>query len=164
MNAGAAIRTAVFADVDAILDLIEAVTAEDEFLSGEVPLDRIAAGERYARRINNRKGIFFVAYADAELRGLIYVTAHPEYGDMLSMAIAKAHRGAGLGTRLMRSVVDWAHERRLGALALLVFAHNAAAIALYRKFGFIEIARYPRDVIRSSGKVWDTLLMRLELP
>jgi hypothetical protein len=35
---------------------------------------------------------------------------------------------------------DWARERGLHKLSLSVFAHNVPAIALYRKFGFVEEA------------------------
>ena len=41
----------------------------------------------------------------------------------------------------MAAAIEWARERGLHKLSLGVFAHNAAAIALYRKFGFLEEGR-----------------------
>lgn len=38
--------------------------------------------------------------------------------------------------------------------------HNDAAIALYRATGYVEVERFPNDVTRRSGEVWDTVLMR----
>jgi RimJ/RimL family protein N-acetyltransferase len=51
----------------------------------------------------------------------------------------------------------------LHKLSLSVFAHNAAAIALYRKFGFVEEGRRVKQYRRSSGELWDVIDMGLLL-
>jgi ribosomal protein S18 acetylase RimI-like enzyme len=50
------------------------------------------------------------------------------------------------------------------SLALLsVFPHNDAAIALYRKFGFVQEGRLVRHVRRADGQFWDLIEMGLLL-
>jgi len=44
-----------------------------------------------------------------------------------------------------------------------VFAHNEAAIALYRKSGFAEEGRLTRQYRRASGELWDAIVMGLLL-
>jgi RimJ/RimL family protein N-acetyltransferase len=44
-----------------------------------------------------------------------------------------------------------------------VFTHNTAAIALYRKFGFVEEGRRIRQYRRASGELWDSIIMGLPL-
>ena len=61
------------------------------------------------------------------------------------------------------AAIEWARERGLHKLCLSVFAHNEAAIALYRKFGFIEEGRRIKQYRRTSGELWDSIEMGLLL-
>ncbi len=63
----------------------------------------------------------------------------------------------------MAAAVEWARARGLHKLALSVFPHNHAAIALYRKFGFVEEGRLVQHVRRSDGELWDLIEMGLLL-
>jgi RimJ/RimL family protein N-acetyltransferase len=44
-----------------------------------------------------------------------------------------------------------------------VFPHNERAIALYRKFGFVEEGRRVKQIRRASGEIWDSIMMGLQL-
>ncbi len=48
-------------------------------------------------------------------------------------------------------------------LSLDVFPHNAVAIALYRKFGFVEEGQRVKHYRRASGELWDAIDMGLLL-
>lgn len=79
------------------------------------------------------------------------------------MAITREWRGRGVGSELMTAAIEWARERGLHKLSLGVFPHNTAAIALYRKYGFVEEGRRVKHYRRSSGELWDTIEMGLLL-
>ena len=79
------------------------------------------------------------------------------------MAVAREWRGRGVGSALLAAVIEWARERGLHKLSLGVFAHNAAAIALYRKFGFVEEGRRIKHYRRANGELWDSVEMGLLL-
>jgi RimJ/RimL family protein N-acetyltransferase len=79
------------------------------------------------------------------------------------MAVARDWRGRGVGSALLAAAVDWAREQGLHKLSLSVFPHNEAAIALYRKFGFVEEGRRVKHIRRASGELWDTIEMGLLL-
>ena len=79
------------------------------------------------------------------------------------MAVAREWRGRGVGSALLAAAIEWARERGLHKLSLGVFPHNAAAIALYRKFGFVEEGRRVKQYRRSSGELWDAIDMGLLL-
>jgi len=51
----------------------------------------------------------------------------------------------------------------LHKLSLSVWPHNAAAIALYRKYGFVEEGRRVKQYRRATGELWDTVEMGLRL-
>jgi ribosomal protein S18 acetylase RimI-like enzyme len=104
-----------------------------------------------------------VAVADGEIVGSLHVLASRfGFGEM-GMAVAREWRGRGVGTALMEAAIEWARERGLHKLSLSVFPHNAAAIALYRKFGFVEEGRRVKHFRRSSGELWDAIEMGLLL-
>jgi ribosomal protein S18 acetylase RimI-like enzyme len=62
-----------------------------------------------------------------------------------AVVVDKAHRGAGVGTALMRAAADWARRREAVELVLTVWSDNEAAEALYRRLGYQPLARVMRQ-------------------
>lgn len=79
------------------------------------------------------------------------------------MAVAREWRGRGVGSALLAAAIADARARGLHKLILSVFPHNAAAIALYRKHGFVEEGRRVKMFRRRSGELWDAVEMGLLL-
>lgn len=100
--------------------------------------------------------------AHAELRGGSVPSAL--HRAELSLGVERAHRGAGLGGDLARLALSWARDQGLAYVDLRVFAHNHPAQRLYRRLGFVEVARF-HDVFRMpDGAVVDDVAMTLRLP
>jgi L-phenylalanine/L-methionine N-acetyltransferase len=78
----------------------------------------------------------------------------------LGMAVAPEWRGRGVGAALMQEVIRWAKEVGVEKLALSVYPHNEAAMALYRKFGFKEEGRLTGHSKKSIGYL-DEIVMGL---
>jgi L-phenylalanine/L-methionine N-acetyltransferase len=67
--------------------------------------------------------------------------------------------GRGVGSALLAAAIECAdHSLGLRRIELTVFADNAPAIALYRKFGFVEEGRARGDAMR-AGQLADGLRM-----
>jgi len=79
------------------------------------------------------------------------------------MAVARPWRGRGVGSALVAAAIEKARAEGLHKLSLEVFPHNDAAIALYRKFGFVEEGRRVKHYRRASGELWDSVVMGLLL-
>jgi RimJ/RimL family protein N-acetyltransferase len=104
-----------------------------------------------------------VAVAGGEIVGSIHVGASRfGYGE-IGMMVARDWRGRGVGSALLAASIEWARGRGLHKLSLSVFPHNAAGIALYRKFGFVEEGRRVKQFRRESGELWDSVEMGLLL-
>jgi RimJ/RimL family protein N-acetyltransferase len=137
--------------------LYAAVAEERVWIGGEPPVDV----EKRASSFALDGG--FVAEEDGEPVGLIFVLrSHHGFGE-IGMLVARDRRGRGVGTALMEAAIAWAREQGLHKLSLDVFAHNEAAIALYRKLGFVEEGRRVKHYRRASGELWDAIEMGLLL-
>jgi RimJ/RimL family protein N-acetyltransferase len=141
----------------AVARAFAAVAEERDGIATEPPFDIDA---RAASRILDGS---LVAVAEGEIVGSLHVQASRFGFGEIGMAVAREWRGRGVGTALMVAAIEWAHERGLHKLSLSVFPHNAAAIALYRKFGFVEEGRRVKHFRRASGELWDAIEMGLLL-
>ena len=69
----------------------------------------------------------------------------------LAIAVAADERGHGVGRRLMDDALAWAKRVGIEKVVLSVYPHNAAAIGLYRSFGFVEEGRLVRHSRKTYG-------------
>jgi ribosomal-protein-alanine N-acetyltransferase len=81
-------------------------------------------------------------------------------GELANIAIADAHRGRGLGARLLSTMMGIARERGVASLYLEVRVSNEKAAELYRRFGFENIG-LRRNYYDSPRE--DAVLMRASL-
>lgn len=77
---------------------------------------------------------------------------------VLGMGIVAAYRGQGIGGRMLASTLELARARGIRRAELNVRTDNAPAIALYRRFGFVEEGTC-RNYMRVDGVDYDALLM-----
>lgn len=111
-----------------------------------------------------RHDLMLVADADGRIVGSAGL--HPaapslrrRHAWMLGISVAKDRRRQGIASRLMAALLD-AADRWLGCLRveLTVYTDNAAAIALYRKFGFEHEGTHRAYALR-DGRFVDTHAM-----
>jgi ribosomal protein S18 acetylase RimI-like enzyme len=72
---------------------------------------------------------------------------------LTALWVDPAHRGGGLGSRLIEAAADWAREQGAATLELSVTTNNDAAARLYGRTGFIETGRrrpLPSDPSRTE--------------
>ena len=74
------------------------------------------------------------------------------------IGVREAAGGRGVGTALLEALSAWARSRGVHRLELTVMAHNARAIALYRKCGY-EVEGTRRASLRLDGAYVDELAM-----
>jgi ribosomal-protein-alanine N-acetyltransferase len=84
-------------------------------------------------------------------------------GEILTIAVSRAHRRRGIGWLLMDAVLRQLHAERAEALFLEVDETNTPAIALYRRLGFETVGRRPNYYPAASGGASGALVMRRDL-
>jgi RimJ/RimL family protein N-acetyltransferase len=153
------VRPALAGDARAMAESFAAVAEERDGIATEPPVD---IEERVALFARSTDGSV-VAVADGRIIGLLHVEVSRHGFGEFGMLVDRDWRGRGVGSALVQAAIDWARGQGLHKLCLEVFAHNTAAIALYRKSGFVEEGRRVKQYRRASGELWDSIIMGLAL-
>lgn len=82
-------------------------------------------------------------------------------GDV-GIIIKKGYRDIGIGTEMMKRLVEKGREMGLKVLTLGVFATNERARHVYEKMGFRGVGRIPKEFYR-DGEYIDHIIMAIEL-
>lgn len=157
------VRAAAPEDIDACLDVLEAVVAEGIWLGAQAPIDRSERRERMLATIESDRGVQLVAEVDGSIVGLLGLDVAPYGVAQLGMFVAAEWRGKGVGGALVETAVAAARELGAHKVALQVWPHNSAARRLYRRCGFVEEGRLRRHYPRRNGELWDAVIMGLVL-
>ena len=157
------VREATLADVDALVDLLVAVAGEGRWIATEPPVDVERRRRRKVEEVEDADAVVLVAEAGGELVGELDLHL-ARYGVAeLGMAVAAAWRARGVGSPLLAEGIDRARAAGAHKIDLQVWPHNAAAIALYERFGFEREGYLRRHYRRRSGELWDAVIMGLRL-
>jgi RimJ/RimL family protein N-acetyltransferase len=136
-------------------EIFAAVAQERDGIATEPPVDIDERAEQFAR--STARSV--VAVAGDRIIGMINVEVSRHGFGEFGMLVVRDWRGRGVGTALVRAAIDWARGQGLHKLCLEVFAHNTAAIAMYRGCGFTEEGRRVKQYRRASGELWDAIVM-----
>ena len=160
---GVSVREATLADVDALVDLLVAVAGEGRWIATEAPVDTDRRRRRMVEDIEAADAVVLVAEAGGTPVGELGLHLAPYGVADLGMAVAAGWRGRGVGGALLAEGIERARAAGAHKLALQVWPHNPAAIALYERFGFQREGYLRRHYRRRSGELWDAIIMGLRL-
>jgi len=165
------LRSGVEEDAARLLEVIESYILENDGLLWEPGEYRKTEADIRAwigDMLANDCEILLLAEQDGEILGNIdfeiggrrRVRHTGEFG----MAVAPAHRGRGIGGLLLGRLICWAESvPQIERIELRAISTNAAAIGLYRKFGFTGEGLRPRHIKYADGSYADDVLMGLDL-
>ncbi|WP_051294364.1 GNAT family N-acetyltransferase [Gemmobacter nectariphilus] len=88
------------------------------------------------------RGIFLLAERAGQVLGCVGLRPDGAGGEIKRLWVSPGARGLGLSRRLMAAVEQAARDLGYARLRLDTSRHLAEAIALYRRDGWAEIARY----------------------
>jgi putative acetyltransferase len=160
------IRPALPSDAASFLDAYRAVAAEGRYIRTEQVTLSVRRARRRLRRSWTEVEATIVAVAGDRVIGTLGIRRdeHPvtRHVATLGMHVIADWRGRGVGGALMAEAIRWARWAGVEKIELSVYPDNAAAVALYRRFGFVEEGTLRRHSRKSFGYA-DELLMGLWL-
>jgi RimJ/RimL family protein N-acetyltransferase len=116
----------------------------------------------FQKALIEKKGPVFYALDSARVVGWcdIFPESNPRlcHRGHLGMGLLAPYRGKGIGGRLLAATLDQARVFGFEKVELTVYTTNTAAIALYRRLGFLEegLSKHYRKV---DGRYFDALRM-----
>jgi RimJ/RimL family protein N-acetyltransferase len=162
------VREATAADAESLLEGARAVMAErldylitqpEEFSTTfEEECDWI---QGFADADNS---VLLVAVQAGELVGWVSLRGgarlRTRHTARLGITVARNWRERGIGTALLLTVMDWAAKNPvIEKVKLGTVATNCRALNLYRKLGFVEEGRPPREFKKADGTYLDSVEM-----
>lgn len=155
------VRRATEADAAAWLALAHQLDRETSFMLLE-PGERTSSVAEVRSMLGQDDACYLVAEVDGRLVGLLGAERgqyrRERHKADIFLGVCQAYAGQGIGRLLFEAVEAWAREVGLHRLELTVMAHNARAIALYKKMGF-EVEGVARHSLCVGGEWVDELDM-----
>lgn len=131
------------ADQDAVVSLLVAQVKEHRFPSKSEGVAQVAA-----RILSDEQyGFFLVARMGSDIIGVAYVSTimSVEHGGPVGwleeLYVSPEHREQGVGSALLKAVLEQAREAGLIAIDLEVDVEHQRAESLYTRFGFRNLPR-----------------------
>jgi RimJ/RimL family protein N-acetyltransferase len=104
-------------------------------------------------------------YLVAELNGKVVAISeinrkggYEKHVGIIGIALRSGFRDLGIGTEMMKTLVEQAQKMGLKILILSAFATNQRAIHVYEKLGFVQTGRIPKKYFK-GGKYIDEIIM-----
>ncbi|WP_247644932.1 GNAT family N-acetyltransferase [Bifidobacterium pseudolongum] len=163
------IEMAQSTDVNTIRDLSIATFAET-FASLNTEEDMKQYNERHfstdelQREINNPDSTFMVAKVDGVPAGYMKVNVGDAQTEKMlgnrmevqRLYILRQYKRNGLGARFMHTAFDMARAQGKSVIWLGVWEHNDAAIAFYKRMGFVQFGSH--DFVLGEDRQTDLLM------
>jgi ribosomal protein S18 acetylase RimI-like enzyme len=107
------------------------------------PSFSLAPLDDFRRAVGSGASEWRVLFDDADIAGLVQVSAQGEHGTLRTVGRRPAYRGRGLGTRLVGEGLRLLLAHGARDVELEVAADNVRALTLYRGFGFEVATQMP---------------------
>jgi ribosomal protein S18 acetylase RimI-like enzyme len=131
------IRTAVAADSDRLIPLINQAFAVETFMTGpRIDPERLA--------VSIKKGAILLAEDESgQLVASIYVEIRGDRGYAGMLAVSPTRQRSGIGSRMMQAAEDYLRARGCVALDITVLSLRTELPPIYRAYGFVEAGTEP---------------------
>lgn len=163
-------RRAREGDAEKIVDFYNYVGGETSYLSfekDEYPMN-VKEQEENIRSLEGKKAsIMLLAMDGEEIAGIATINSSAKikarHDGELGIVVAKRYQGQGIGTELIRQLIQWAKGNGVTTrLSLDTRADNVKAVELYMKFGFV-VEGCRRNSTLLDGKYYDLYVMGMML-
>jgi len=162
------LRSVKWDDLDDLIDFINSLVEEGADILRAEKVTRSEEAEWLGKRLACiDKGELTDAVAEVDGKVIANSEVEKRGGLMshvgyLGIGIRSAYRGIGIGTEIMKTLIDESKKAGLKILVIDHFETNKTARRLYEKMGFREAGKIPKGICK-KGKYIDLVRMTLEL-
>ena len=160
------LRTPRWADLDDLLELINSLVEEEAEIYITEKLNREQEAEwlkKVLSRLERNEVFFVVAEVNKAVVASIDLQLQSEDEKqigVIGVIVKKFYRNMGIGTELMKTVIDYSVRHGLRVLTVNVFSTNSRAIHVYEKVGFAKTETVPKKHFRNGGFVDEVMMQK----
>jgi RimJ/RimL family protein N-acetyltransferase len=163
------IREAAPEDARAVLDYIECISAESDFLTfgpGEFELTEAEEAD-FLRKCRQDNRLYMLGLINDEIAATIHFSAghrpRIRHTGELGLSVRKQYWNIGIGSLLLDALIDWARQTEvITKINLRVRTDNERALALYRRKGFVAEGTIRKEMFQ-NGHYFDNHWMGLDV-
>jgi len=164
------IREVAVEDARAVLDYVEGISGESDFLSfgpGEFELTEAEEEDFLRKCYDSDNQLYIVGLIDDTIVSTLTFSAgrrpRVRHSGEFSMSVRKQYWGLGIGSLMLDTLIDWARGTQIvKKINLRVRTDNQRAILLYEHKGFAKEGTIRKEILL-DGKYFDHHWMGLEL-
>jgi len=158
------LRTPKWEDLDDLLELINSLVNEraevlrNEVVSRDEEIDWLS---KVLSRLEKDETFYIVSEVNGKVVAVSEInrrSGYEKHVGVIGIAIRSGFRDIGIGTEMMKVLIEHAQEIGLKVLTLTAFATNRRAIRVYEKVGFVQTGRVPKKHFK-DGKYIDEIIM-----
>ncbi|RUT30197.1 ribosomal-protein-alanine N-acetyltransferase [Arsenicitalea aurantiaca] len=113
--------------------------------------------------LDRRSPVLVARDARRRVAGFIMLRLAGDEAELITIAVDPRWRGKGVGAALLRAGLSFLSMTAARKLFLEVAEDNPAAIALYRRAGFVEIGRRSGYYARADGRPATALVLSRDI-
>jgi len=161
------LRTPKWEDLDDFLELINSLVDEradilrTERVSREEEIDFLS---RVLSRLEKDEMFYLIAEVDGKVVAVSEISKRSGYEKhvgVIGIAIRNGFRDSGIGTEMMKTLLEQAQKMGLKVLTLTAFATNKRAIHVYEKVGFVQTGAIPKKHFKEGKYIDEIILTKL---
>jgi RimJ/RimL family protein N-acetyltransferase len=162
------LRTPKWEDLDDLLELINSLVEEGAEITKNEKFSREAEIDWLSKTLASlEKDEIFCLVAEVDGKVVGSSDIHPLSGfskhvGIVGMIIKNGFREIGIGTEVLKTLVEQARKMGLKVLTLSAFATNKRAIHVYEKVGFVRTGVIPKKLFK-DGVYIDEIIMTKSL-
>lgn len=158
-------------DAEAQAEHLKAIYGESDFMLRypEELSEDVENQRAFIRRsISSERDFHILAFLNGKMIGdaglhTVFDGLKCRHRAEIGISIRKDYWGHGLGTAMLRAVIEQTKANGFEQIELGVYEDNAAAVHLYEKFGFRKVGKKTRAFKLKDGTYRDEILMVLIL-
>ena len=161
------LRTPRWEDLDDLMELINSLVDEKAEIARTDKVTREDEVEwlpKVLASLEKDELFFLVAEVDKKVvasSDIHILSGNEKHVGVLGIVLKSGFRDLGIGTEMMKTLVEQAMALGLKVLTLQAFATNKRAVHVYEKVGFVQTGRVPKKHFKDGQYVDEVIMTKL---
>ncbi|MGA2768580.1 MAG: GNAT family N-acetyltransferase [Candidatus Bathyarchaeia archaeon] len=161
------LRTPKWEDLDDLMELINSLVDEKAEIARTDKVTREDEVEwlpKVLASLEKDELFFLVAEVDRKVvasSDIHILNGNEKHVGVLGIVLKSGFRDLGIGTEMMKTLVEQAMALGLKVLTLQAFATNKRAVHVYEKVGFVQTGRVPKKHFKDGQYVDEVIMTKL---